>query len=392
MVVFLFHKNDSNLITRNQYCSIHCQEQDHFLHHYLCDSPINNAFWAPIWKHENRAPAYSGKEELIDGTKVFLWGNMPAIDVLKLRENEGVTWHKDLHLLFAASGDPRNLLKTVADLPEGFSAGLNSVVNDIEPLIIYRNALLLLVLLQQSQNEELVIDTALHLWYSAFLREEHSDLLTSTVGYDIDKLCSGFNYTSHDTVSRLWTFGDCEVKLVLNLSQWETMRTYYTRKSTLHKDQAKDLRKAAMTSAYPDPQSGADAMEHALMVSCPKYRASLKHFHEDGLLLPLSHSRENFVVPNPTLFIKSDWQLRRLESPFHGWDFNDVVAEYDGLAVNDSHGMLHRYLKTLLRKFRRRIRTLKCQISLFSMDARFLSRLSMRFDRIDVSPVVFLQP
>lgn len=31
----------------------------------------------------------------------YLWGNVPAIDVLKLKENEGEDFEKEMNLLFA---------------------------------------------------------------------------------------------------------------------------------------------------------------------------------------------------------------------------------------------------------------------------------------------------
>ena len=38
--------------------------------------------------------------EPFGGTK-YLWGNMPAIDIVKLQQNEGVDYDKKLQLLFA---------------------------------------------------------------------------------------------------------------------------------------------------------------------------------------------------------------------------------------------------------------------------------------------------
>jgi len=35
------------------------------------------------------------------GTKKYLWGNIPALDVLQLSRNEGDLYKKDLHLMFA---------------------------------------------------------------------------------------------------------------------------------------------------------------------------------------------------------------------------------------------------------------------------------------------------
>lgn len=35
------------------------------------------------------------------GSKKYLWGNMPAFDVLELESNEGIGFKADLRLLFA---------------------------------------------------------------------------------------------------------------------------------------------------------------------------------------------------------------------------------------------------------------------------------------------------
>lgn len=37
----------------------------------------------------------------ISGREKYLWGNVPAIDVLQLENNEGLSYDKDLRLLFA---------------------------------------------------------------------------------------------------------------------------------------------------------------------------------------------------------------------------------------------------------------------------------------------------
>lgn len=45
-----------------------------------------------------KAPSTVSKDP---SARQYLWGNMPAIDVLKLRENEGEIYGRDLHVLFA---------------------------------------------------------------------------------------------------------------------------------------------------------------------------------------------------------------------------------------------------------------------------------------------------
>ena len=56
---------------------------------------------------ENRRPAFIDGDEgpLIKyashGRNKYLWGNVPALDIIKLQQNEGVNFAGDLRLLFA---------------------------------------------------------------------------------------------------------------------------------------------------------------------------------------------------------------------------------------------------------------------------------------------------
>ena len=59
--------------------------------------------WQPSWAAENRAPAFMGGPPVTQfgKKKKYLWGNVPALDVLKLEQNEGLEFQGDLNLLFA---------------------------------------------------------------------------------------------------------------------------------------------------------------------------------------------------------------------------------------------------------------------------------------------------
>lgn len=47
------------------------------------------------------------------GGKKYLWGNMPAFDVLKLGANEGIEYTADLRLLFAGMSADKHRIKLV---------------------------------------------------------------------------------------------------------------------------------------------------------------------------------------------------------------------------------------------------------------------------------------
>lgn len=62
--------------------------------------------WRPAWDIEGRSPpwtsaaAASALHNPFGGDK-FFWGNMLAIDILQLKENEGAEYDADISLLFA---------------------------------------------------------------------------------------------------------------------------------------------------------------------------------------------------------------------------------------------------------------------------------------------------
>ena len=64
--------------------------------------------WKPSWVVEAREPAFIGagnEGQPVDmvsyGRQKYLWGNVPALDLLNLQQNEGVDFDGDLRLLFA---------------------------------------------------------------------------------------------------------------------------------------------------------------------------------------------------------------------------------------------------------------------------------------------------
>ena len=67
---------------------------------------------------ENRRPAFMAGDDspFLDhtshGRQVYLWGNVPALDVIKLQHNEGVDFAGNLRLLFAGEDYLVRLYKT----------------------------------------------------------------------------------------------------------------------------------------------------------------------------------------------------------------------------------------------------------------------------------------
>lgn len=76
------------------------------MHKPDCESPLRSESWLPRWAVEDRQPTWlvehgSNAGNVQQASVKYLWGNMPALNVLNLRSNEGESFSEDIKLLFA---------------------------------------------------------------------------------------------------------------------------------------------------------------------------------------------------------------------------------------------------------------------------------------------------
>lgn len=95
-----------------QYCSRDCQVAHWQTHKKDCKSPFMKKSWRPQWDVEKRRPTFIRDNDdpalgdqpvtmLQHGRKKYLWGNVPAIDIIQSCQNEGKDLPEQLKLLFA---------------------------------------------------------------------------------------------------------------------------------------------------------------------------------------------------------------------------------------------------------------------------------------------------
>ena len=71
---------------------------------------------------------------------------MPAVDLLNLSMNEGEAYSNPMALLLCGVCDPRNVLLTIASLPDVYTQQDSFVLNDIYPCTLAKTVLLLYML------------------------------------------------------------------------------------------------------------------------------------------------------------------------------------------------------------------------------------------------------
>lgn len=129
--------------------------------------------------------------------------------------------------MFTASGDFRNAVKTVACLPEKYQQPISVVLNDRDFDIVARNAIMLLVLLPHYQGSDQVLETVIHLWYSAKIPSSYLHHIQSTILPLIQDVCAKVKDKAAGTIlGKTWTFGDNYLRLVLSKEHWLLLPGY----------------------------------------------------------------------------------------------------------------------------------------------------------------------
>lgn len=197
-------------------------------------------------------------------------------------------------IVLIASGDPRNVLKTLADMPPSYEGRLSVTMNDYDQHVVARNAIILLLMVTVD-NIEVVSECILHIWYSAFIRQVDLDLINRHVLPPIQEICAMLEGKSAVSLHSVkWRIGRCTLRFTLAKAAWHMLLACLTVRPELTFEDAQQMRLAVVNR--PEHQ---DSHDHTVIKMPPEYRPCKKKFREDGIVLPFGHSRETFVIPNP---------------------------------------------------------------------------------------------
>ncbi|KAH7204657.1 hypothetical protein DER44DRAFT_666985 [Fusarium oxysporum] len=367
------------------YCSSECQKAHWSVHKVDCKSPLTKATWEPEWAAQGREPAFVGSavNQFFGGTK-YLFGNIPALDVLRLDANEGEAYQGQLRLLFAASGDSRNAIKTIGQLPSSYQQPIDIVMNDRDIDIVARNAIMLLIALTVDDQDE-AVDCMIHIWYSASIRKSHCDILKHRVRPLIENVCDKIKgKPANRVLGKTWTFEERSLRLALKKSSWDKVLSFLDMPQDLTADKADEVRRAVTLAP-----SRVDYRERHFLFLNPSLRVAKQRYREDGLLLPFGAQRSEFCEPNPTFFQSADhWPMFDSADPLDGWLLNEVEKTPTGLATFDIYGKLFHYVRSMLVKFLARAAKSTVAFQLLQVDAANLpDHVDGSFDRIEVSNI-----
>ncbi|KAK0437608.1 uncharacterized protein EV420DRAFT_1587760 [Desarmillaria tabescens] len=354
-----------------RYCSKECQSTHWKSHKQDCKNPLKSTSWSPAWIKEKRSPAFIDDDDVPPsqlsmqspfGMGVILWGNIEAIDIISAKHNEGLEdiRNRDLSIAFIASGDLRNVVRTINELPEDYSGSIKIVLNDKNPMIVCRNLLILSILGVIADVEE-GAEHALHLWYSVF------------------------QPLSYQTRILLHL---CESATFKNLKGTPSQLTSSTTMHTVFSSHTVDFLSQQLSMDYRDRYY--EAIK-------PSHRVAFERWRSFGLVLPFGAANSHMAIPNKWLFTYGHLMLNDCANPFEGWNLDEMfkAGKAHGTTEDDLIGCLFFYVKNQLVEFSNRLRRFKIHIYSFDEDARVLQRtlkggpsFPQSFDRIEVSNIV----
>ncbi|TFK46609.1 hypothetical protein OE88DRAFT_1667211 [Heliocybe sulcata] len=374
------------------YCSKECQKAHWSMHKTDCKDELMRSDWKPDWERERRAPAFIREDDdhldpLTLGHQ--LWGNTPAMDLINLDRNEG-NHSVDLALACIASGDLRNVVRTVNKLPDDYSGELTILLNDCDPHVVARN-IVLLILLGTIDDEVLGAELALHYWYSVILPAEYYARTAHAIMPFIQKLAS-------HPPQRRFSLGDnsslsCDIPRSVIGFLLSTFRQRYQSGEAL--------------SNYRSVQFARRRKDYLHRAYCelePAHREAIREFRIFGVVLPFGSAHRHFNCANLSLFsAEGEWLQDDNTTPLHGWELKSVLeaGKRHGAQRADLYGCLYFFLTDELRTFARRLRRFKVNFHVYNDDVRDLSDnlkagalarsgipASVHFDRIDVSNIM----
>ncbi|KAF5564049.1 hypothetical protein FPANT_14199, partial [Fusarium pseudoanthophilum] len=361
--------------------SSECQKAHWPVHKVDCKSPLNKKSWEPEWVVQGREPAFIGPRiNVTFGGKKYLFGNVPALDVLQLPSNEGEAYEGQLRLMFAASGDLRNVVKTIAQMPPKYQQSIDIIMNDRDVDIVARNVIMLLVALTAEDRDE-AIDCMIHIWYSASIRKSHSDILKQRVRPLIETVCDKIKgKPANKILGKTWTFGKRSLRLVLQKSAWDKLLSFTDVPKGLTLTKANEVRRSVTLA-----ESRVDYRERHFLFLVPPLRVAKRRYREDGLLLSFGAQRSDFCEPNPTFFQSADsWPMLDSADPLHGWSLDEVEKTLHGPATSDIYGKLFHHVRNMLEDFIACINNSTITFHLLQVDAANLAdHVDGTFDRIE---------
>ncbi|KAG8880202.1 hypothetical protein FRB98_005286 [Tulasnella sp. 332] len=380
-----------------KYCSKGCQTAHWMQHKSTCNSPYAADKWVPNWMQEDRRPSFvttgpTNFDTFGLGARRgghYLWGNIFAYDLLNIAANEGsASKNQDFSLCFAASGDIRNVVKSINNLPSDYKGTCTIVINDMDRYVAIRNLLFLCMLCNTAgPGPEETAEAMVHLFYSAALTEHQSVYLASWMRRLFDRTLPDEAPCVIDAPSLTGTSDVCF---------FYPRDTMELGKDILESSYSWLQAKKDMT-AVRFAEFRIDYQDRRIANLRPRHRVAHIQWKTSGIVLPIGESTHNFNRPNRP---KAEYLLLDNAGPFTAWNPLEIekTRQRLNLPEGDLYGSMFFHVKSELTEFASRARRFKLKFYLYAMDLQQLAPMiqltmptgsaPLTFDRIDASNVL----
>ncbi|KAL9975685.1 hypothetical protein ACROYT_G012875 [Oculina patagonica] len=319
---------------RAWFCSAQCQRKEWENHKSQCHEIVTKT----IQLAKKIKLQRDGTRRFPGMSYTYYWGNVPAVDLINLSMNEGEEYSDPLALLLCGVGDPRNVLLTIASLPDVYEQQVTFVLNDICPCTLARTVLLLYMLYKGGSE---AVDAVIRVWYSLRISEfDFSQLMSAleelvttrdlkTLAGDLMNIASPGQLSELKRVWRTWA------QLSTRKGRWVTER----REAAFKRDSDVEI-----------------VMREYLMAVSQNHRESVERWRADGLFRlqckASSLTRENVTFTGSSFQNERgrgdyDFSPRPCVLPFTGWDYLEVKKTSFDDSLPKMYGV---YLSRILHK------------------------------------------
>ncbi|MCO5557105.1 hypothetical protein L7F22_010661 [Adiantum nelumboides] len=321
------------------YCCAECKEENVREHKVFCHLAAN-----PKISAGNLQDMPKKQRTVLRAESDFVWGNIPAYGILPQNFRETNIFH-DFALCFCASGDLRNVIDTVCQLPEKFGPQVTIYINDHNPIITARNFLMLRLLQEYGSN---ALDAVIALWYSAALTHEQSIVIDGVVINTLKS--SAADCTNGDFHVDFQAPSSSSIHVSDGLKLWPVLASMSRSKASVQEIRSSRSEKAK------------SALKSDCKTAClrPSHQVAWKEFCKWGLLLPFGTYNAHHDVPNKFLcHPSSGWLPHADANPLSGWDLMCMLAtgSQKGLPKADIFGSFYFHVRDKLFTFLQRVQT-----------------------------------
>ncbi|XP_068697075.1 uncharacterized protein [Montipora foliosa] len=353
------------------YCSVECQRKHWACHKRKCQDTVERT----LALVEDIKKFHKLKESNVGLIATYYWGNFPAADLLNLPMNEGEICPNPLSLLLCGVGDPRNVLLTIASLPETYKQPVTFVLNDICPCTLARTVLLLYMLYKGGNA---ICERVVRIWYSVRISAQDSDDLT----------CALQDLVTTNELFKLT--GGLMMVPTEHLSQLQIVWTEWLRLSKRKGSWVEDSRQEA-NSSDPKRTDGVDVYMHAIPT---EHRKSAQHFLDTGIFHSSGNAPE-LTRQNVTLTGRGANQFTADRNfhysiptdvlPFTGWDYREIKKSCYSTSLTKMYTI---YLSGILQKSFQKLKTDQLRFRFLLCDVANIEAWlppDLTYDRIAIS-------